>query len=231
MKEIKLTGSYAEGRTTMVDDEDYEILNKHKWYYNKGYAVRGTSKRKLLGMHQQLMKNEDIFLVVDHIDGNPLNNQKSNLRLATRKQNITNRRVKKDKKTSGYIGVHLWVKNDRKTNKIYKQWGASCQSSGKKHVVLCKTEIEAAIIYNEMAIKYHGEYTRLNDIPQDIVYNYYEEKEKEAAEIREGKKKCSTCKKYKHKYEYANDKSRADKLYPICKLCIKNKSKKRIQEM
>lgn len=80
MKEIKLTQGYA----TKVDDEDFEKLNKVNWYVSiyKNHAraeSRQWIKGKLVRMHRIIINcPED--LVVDHIDGDSLNNQKDNLR-------------------------------------------------------------------------------------------------------------------------------------------------------
>jgi hypothetical protein len=93
MKRIKLT----QGKYALVDDEDFESLNKYKWYFHQGYAIRNTKmkfgKRTTIFMHRIITncpKGKD----VDHINMNGLNNQKYNMRVCKRSQNITN-----DKKT------------------------------------------------------------------------------------------------------------------------------------
>ena len=110
MKIITLT----RGREALIDDEDLERVTKNKWHWNKGhyrnfdnndqnngYARRehypggnhenGKRKRKTIWLHRFLMDCPP-GLVVDHIDGNGLNNQKSNLRVITHSQNMNNRR-------------------------------------------------------------------------------------------------------------------------------------------
>jgi hypothetical protein len=108
MKEIKLT----KGKIALVDDEDYEELNKIKWYpiksSNTFYAIGNDysgAKNKPKSMHTMIMKTPK-GMYTDHIDHNGLNNQKSNLRIVTSRQNSQNRNIKK---TSKYIGVH-WNK-------------------------------------------------------------------------------------------------------------------------
>lgn len=91
----------------LLDDEDYSAVTKHRWYVNKGYAQRAcwTGKRyRNLSLHRFVM-NEPRKGVVDHIDGNPLNNQKSNLRVVTQAANLRNSREAK-----GYT----WVKRRNK---------------------------------------------------------------------------------------------------------------------
>ena len=97
MKLIPVSG----GNFAAVDDEDYDYLMQRKWQISgKGYATRydrfKDKPRVIIFMHRAIMKakNGDI---VDHKDGNKLNNQKSNLRFATPAQNSQNRRVVKNK--------------------------------------------------------------------------------------------------------------------------------------
>ena len=109
MKEIQLT----QGKVALVDDEDYEYLNQWKWYANewkggKLYAVRNVRKNKQYigyeSMHRLLSSNKDKKLVTDHINGNTLDNRKSNLRICTISENTKNRQIQKNNK-SGFKGV------------------------------------------------------------------------------------------------------------------------------
>ena len=156
MKKIKLVDHliYAE-----VDDEDYEILSRYDWYLNKkkcgSYActfINGVS----IYMHQMILP-VDGELSVDHIDGNGLNNIKSNLRPATRSQQNQNRRKREDT-SSDYKGV-CW-------DKSRGLWQVHIQVNGKyKSLGRFKSEIKAARIYNEAALKYFGEFAKLNVLP------------------------------------------------------------------
>jgi hypothetical protein len=93
---------------------------------------------------------------IDHIDGNRLNNRKSNLRFATSSQNKINRGPRKDN-TSGFKGVSL--------NKKLNKYGVRLMIDGKyKHLGLFNNKIEAAKVYNENALKYYGEFAWLNVI-------------------------------------------------------------------
>src|SRR3990167_11423586 len=84
---------------TQVDDEDFEELNKYKWYAQripnteKFYAARSVNTQKRL--HKALMHNvimeTPTELVTDHKNGDPLNNQKYNLRVCTHTDNSANR--------------------------------------------------------------------------------------------------------------------------------------------
>lgn len=94
---------------------------------------------------------------LDHIDRDSFNNSLDNLRLATRSKNIANQKIRQGKK---YKGVRL-CKNGK--------WEARTSFKGKE-VTLGRylTEVEAARVYNEYAIKTFGEYACLNIIDGDI---------------------------------------------------------------
>src|SRR5690348_9141568 len=99
MKTIALT----HGLEAKVDDEDFERLSQFKWYAAKNkhlwYARRGVyigdGEMRMLGMHRFIM-NAVPGQVVDHRDGNTLNNQKSNLRFCTYTQNNVNKIPKRN---------------------------------------------------------------------------------------------------------------------------------------
>ncbi len=79
----------------IVDDEDYEELNQYNWHVCKAYAARnipnGPGRYTMLKMHRQLSAPPDGFHV-DHINGNKLDNRKSNLRHVTCRENSWNRK-------------------------------------------------------------------------------------------------------------------------------------------
>lgn len=103
MKIIKIT----QNKVSLVDDEDFEFLNKIKWnaVWNgkKWYAQFHPKNGVVLWLHRYVL-NYTGPLQVDHVDGNGINNQKENLRLATNSQNQMNRPASKTA-SSGYKGV------------------------------------------------------------------------------------------------------------------------------
>ncbi len=97
--------------------------------------------------------------IVDHKDGNGLNNQRNNLRIATRGQNGSNRRPKGG--SSGYIGVSMLVIRSGKNT--YQYWRASIQKGGvKEYLGLFKNKVDAAKAYDKRAIELHGEFANPN---------------------------------------------------------------------
>lgn len=141
----------------MVDDEDYEFLEQFKWQVDREKSVKTHANPRLkdILMHRVIMKPKK-GVEIDHIDGNRLNNQKSNLRFATSSQNKINRGPRKDNK-SGFKGVS-W-------HKQRNLWTARIMTGGKyKHLGLFKTLEEAAEAYNAEATTYYGEYAWQNKI-------------------------------------------------------------------
>jgi len=161
-KLIQLT----QDKVSVIDDWHYSrIAAMGLWHvYDNGrvlYAVRHhinptSGRRGLIGMHN-CIKAPPVGRTWDHVDGNGLNNQEDNLRLATASQQAMNRKRRNDN-TSGYKGVSLHSRLQR--------WGASIGISGKRiHLGYFDTAEEAALAYNQAAIQYFGEFAKLNNVP------------------------------------------------------------------
>lgn len=157
MKEILLKN----GMSSLVDDDDYEKLNKSKWMCRRAgntfYAIRSdwsNGSVKSERMHRTIISAK-LGEHVDHKDGNGLNNQKGNLRICTRSQNMHNMRPHRDNGT-GYKGVCRHKSG---------LWGARiCINRKIISLKYYKTPRDAAIAYNEAAKKYCGEFALLNDL-------------------------------------------------------------------
>lgn len=152
MKEIHLN----KGFVAVIDDEDYEIISKYHWnvwssFKNKTqYAIAHTYKdgvRTTVKMHKLICYSD----IVDHEDGNGLNNRRSNLRKASKSQNQGNRAKHKVGK-SRYKGVVLQG----------KKWRARIGVNGCDNLGLFDSEIDAAHAYDDAAIEKFGEFARLN---------------------------------------------------------------------
>lgn len=160
MKKIKLT----KGFVALVDDEDFEYLNQWKWLMGDMYAARTIMKVKADGsklkttqlMHKLLIDVPN-GMYVDHINQNKLDNRKSNLRVCTFSENQRNRGKQLNNKT-GYKGVSYKTKN--------KKFVAQIKVEKKQiHIGLFNCPVEAAKAYNQAAIKLHGKFAQLNQIP------------------------------------------------------------------
>lgn len=161
--EIDLVGGYK----AIVDIGDYDRVKEHTWHAQKGtqpdiiYAttsIKKEGKYRVLSMHELIREKKG----TDHIDRNGLNNRRSNLRDCTPSQNAANTIKHKDGKHSRYKGVT--INRGRKKPFVcriivdYKQI----------YVGYYESEIEAAKAYDKAAIKYFGEYARLN-FPRSMV--------------------------------------------------------------
>jgi len=144
MKTIALTKGYV----AQVDDADFEWLNQFKWTTcvspNTVYAYRKINN-KTVGMHQFILNPPPGF-EPDHIDGDGLNNQRFNLRLATHKQNCANSKIRKDN-TSGVKGV-TWRDRD-------KRWRVTLQY---RHVGNFNTLAAAKVARRMAEIAAYGEF-------------------------------------------------------------------------
>jgi hypothetical protein len=155
MKEIELT----RGQVALVDDCDYDLLSRRSWTAVKAnsrfYAAhyyRDNGKCRSIHMHRFLL-NPLPGLVIDHIDGNPLNNRRSNLRIATHQQNLFNQR---GRSKSGFKGVRL-IKNPA------NPFVAFITINGKmRHIGVYPTAELAAMAYDRRAIELRGEFAFLN---------------------------------------------------------------------
>lgn len=153
MKEIQLT----KGRVTKVDDEDYVMLTNLglRWCVNDGYAFNGKLgrlHRYLLGAPQGVM--------VDHRNGDKLDNRRDNLRLCTNSQNQANRQTVCGK--SKFKGV-VWQL--RRNGDGF--WKAGITVGGEHLYLGCfLTDLEAARAYNEAAVSHFGEFAWVNDLTQ-----------------------------------------------------------------
>lgn len=155
MKKIKLT----QGKFVLVDDQDYRVLNKYRWYPIQGgdtfYAIRNSSmikgKKTSIRMHREIM-NPPFNLEIDHIDGNGLNNQRKNLRIVNSSQNQHNSKKPKHN-TSGYKGIS-W-------NKEKKKFTAQIVINGKQIYLGSFSDIKKAHeAYKLMGLRLFKEYFR-----------------------------------------------------------------------
>lgn len=159
MKKIELT----KGFVALVDDEDFEYLSQWKWFahkYGKSYrVVRSGQKRKgesktTYYMHREILCVKDSKIVVDHINGNALDNRRENLRLCTQSQNSKNQKMPCNN-TSGFKGV-VWDKANKKFAAQIKV-DRKCKKIGR-----FETALEAAKAYDGAAKKYFGDFAKLN---------------------------------------------------------------------
>ena len=157
MKEILLT----QGQVAVVDDADYEGLAAYKWHAqreeNTFYAKRNATKEEReagapsgILMHAWLLQGR-----TDHIDGDGLNNQRGNLRLASHRENLQGFQTKRKGCSSRYRGVCR--------SKESGKWKATIRVSGKNiHLGYHEDESAAAGAYDLAAQQKFGAFAARN---------------------------------------------------------------------
>ena len=136
---------------TLIDSEDVDKVKQYKWSIkNNGYAV--NNKNRLL-LHRFVINCPD-DKVVDHINHNPLDNRKSNLRICTQQQNRMNNR-KQPNNTSGCAGVSFY--------KPYNKWRAYIQINSRQIFLgYFNTKEDAIEARKQAELEYFGEYRNDN---------------------------------------------------------------------
>ena len=147
------------GEEILIDDEDYEMLNKFTWYiHQRGYVCSHTSRktgRKQIKMHRMITNCPD-NMIVDHWNRNKLDNRRVNLRITNHQMNTANSKPQGNRK---YKGVH----------KHHNKWRALIGFNGKSiHLGLFDTPEQAAMAYNNKAIELFGEFAKLNETKGEI---------------------------------------------------------------
>lgn len=165
MKTVLLGGAKAAGRVAIVDDEDYDLVMAYRWHilekvkmlsargldtvYARTHETR-NGKRTTLLMHMLITG----WPQTDHADHNGLNNQRYNLREASRSQNRGNQRA-----APGYHSQYKGVCPDLRYANCWRAY-ISGRSLGN-----FRTEIEAARAYDAAAPEVFGEFAYLNFPP------------------------------------------------------------------
>lgn len=146
----------AKGRIALIDDGDAWVLETGRsWCCNGKYVMRisyTTGVRRTEYLHRLILGLESGSKKVDHINGDGLDNRRCNLRIATHRENIRNRR-RNSNNTSGYKGVSWHGQCSKwtariKTDVYYKSLG------------LFSTKEAAHAAYCAAAQKYHGSFAR-----------------------------------------------------------------------
>lgn len=150
----------TQGYVALVDPQDYGLVSAFKWQANVQrrknrvtvYATRRvwkSGKQETISMHGFIVG----YPRPDHMDGDGLNNQRNNLRPATRSQNMANSRTIQG--SSVFKGVSR--------NKRSGRWAAYIKIDRiKRHIGMFGSEIDAATAYNLIAYELFGDFCRLN---------------------------------------------------------------------
>jgi hypothetical protein len=152
MKLIELTKC----KFAKVSNTDFEFINSFNWHFASGYAARRKNSKSIY-MHRVIV-GIPIGKEVDHINGDKLDNRRSNLRICTHLENHHNEKRVNTK--TGFKGIYLY-----KNKYGWSKWHARI-SVNDVYISLgyFKDKIDAALAYNKAAKKYYGELANLNII-------------------------------------------------------------------
>lgn len=140
------------GFLLIYDAEDEAVVLSRRWHVSGGYVVHRPFGQRRSFFHNLVMHTPDEY-VVDHINGNGLDNRKQNLRICSRAENARNRKLNKNS-TSGFKGVSRVSKN---------RWRASLRINGVDiRGSLYSDPAVAAKEYDLMSRAWHGEFGRVN---------------------------------------------------------------------
>lgn len=155
MRTLIIKGGKYGNHLTVVDEKDFAYLSQFCWYFHKGYARRLVWKGSPVLMHREILGLKNSRMCVDHVNGNPLDNRRLNLRIASRSQNAKNQRTRPDN-TSGYKGVS-W-------HERLKMWKTQIQvNKNKKHLGVFNSKEEAYMIYVMAEEFYYGKFARTSE--------------------------------------------------------------------
>lgn len=152
--QLKLRGNAGKNRVSIIDDEDFDRCNKKVWLLSGKYVyTRLNGKRVPL---QSFILSAPDGCLVDHINLDPLDNRKHNLRMCTVQQNNKNRGITRNN-TSGYKGVTI-----RRNRKQQRYVARIYVDKVEINLGVYDTPLDAALAYDKASAKYHGEFGRPN---------------------------------------------------------------------
>lgn len=153
-------GVLPDGTHFLVDEREIERISRYNWKIAKGYIERSNKGMPKIKLHQFIMgfTPSDDFLI-DHINRNPLDCRRENLRIVTRQQNCMNKGFQKNNKT-GFTGVYFDTNAGKYASKI---------GLNDRRILLCKSAdpVDCAQAYNIASEYLFGEFRgHQNDVPK-----------------------------------------------------------------
>ena len=155
---IPLVGTKGAGRFALVDEDDLQRANLHRWsllvpnpacphgVYAQAWIIDKHGVKRRMTLHRFLMDAPPGQLV-DHVNGDGLDNRRSNLRLVSREQNQRNRRARSGRDHKGI------------TQTPSGQWRARIEVEGRsRHLGVFKTPEAASLAYHKASVEHFGSY-------------------------------------------------------------------------
>ncbi len=142
------------GGHTIISNVDLPIVQEFKWYKSCNYVY--CTKRSIGSLHRFILKPNK-GEIIDHINGDPLDNRRENIRVATKSQNLQNARKRKNHGGVPTTSLYKGVCYDKKAGK----WMANIR---KRFIGYYSCAELAAMAYDKHALEEFGEYAALNNV-------------------------------------------------------------------
>lgn len=153
-KKVAISNKSGKQIFALVDFDDFKRVNKFVWYLNGEYPSRKQTvngKIKVIRLHRFILGKDTL---IDHINNNPLDNRKDNLRVCTFQENTFNQK-KAVNNTSGYKGV--WFSKQR------NKWTSTVRRSGERfYLGYFNDPLSCARAYDLKAKELFGDYAKTN---------------------------------------------------------------------
>jgi hypothetical protein len=148
------------GKEFIFDQEDLSLVEQYVWHLSRGYPqtnIKTNGIKTTLKLHN-LILNTSSEQIVDHINGDPTDNRRVNLRRASLSENMWNTRKTRLQCSSKFKGVSYKKANNK--------WCARIKFKHKTiNIGYFNNETDAAIAYNNKALELFQEFAVLNIIP------------------------------------------------------------------
>lgn len=155
----------SQGKVAICDASDYNLVSPYNWYaqrakytYYAGTSILVRGRYRRLDLHRHLMGVYKRGTLVDHIDGDGLNNLRYNLRVCVQCENLRNTKISVDS-TTGLKGVSF--------HKSTGKWQSNIIIHGRQVYLGLFSNVEmAAKAYDTASLKLHGEFGKTNSMLQ-----------------------------------------------------------------
>lgn len=152
----------TQGKCAVIDKDDLKLIANFKWCvtrnstqdYAKAYVDGGRKNPRFIYLHHLIVGKPKKGFVIDHINGNGLDNRRKNLRVISHRENTLGKKILRSDNKSGFTGIS-WNKRDRK-------WRAQIKTlEGSKNLGSFEKKSDAIKARKSAAKKYYGIYAKL----------------------------------------------------------------------
>lgn len=153
------------GNEVLVDEDTYMQIKDYTLYITENnYVYYWKTSEQMVYLHRFVAGVSEKRKVVDHIDGNRFNNRKENLRICSQAENLCNRTKFATRNGVCCNSQFKGVTAVKRKGEIIAWKAQISKNSEMYYIGTYKSEIEAALSYNKVALELHGEFAKLNEM-------------------------------------------------------------------